>query len=842
MADSGSDMTPGPGMTAGSKMPWAKIAAVVIILIVIVAGFAAWRLASPTAPQSTPTTLAPSIGSVTADRGATDTGVPVSFTSTATDPENDTLTFTWRFGDGVQATGATVSHAYRITGRFIAILEVSDNHNNVVRGDSKAVFVQVLHPETRSPEVAPPTGASNPVALASADRPVISAGDTVTFNGNSSWTWWWDGGAWTFADAASSETAVPTLWWFWGDGQVDVGTPTQVGQITHTYNAAGTYTVKLIAVNYLGRVDVAGYTILVTPTPPPSSFVKNPDVFNFVTFGEPDSLDPAYDYETSGGQIVQNVAEGLIWYQREHADVFNPMLAVKVPSLTDPADVSPNGLTYNFTLKPNLRFHSGNPVDCAAVKFSIERVLVLNDAAGPAWILDQSLTAYAVDDPLTPTVDERLVAIQNSVSCPQGPTGLAVQFHLAIPYPAFLSTLAFTAADVIDPSPDAYRVTGRCPADPATGKPDLMKAYCHDQLVGTGPFKLRAWQPNQQIILDRNPTYHRAATQAVPFREVHVLKANDQATRVLMLKAGDADAITLDPSHKNDIRDAQGNVLPGIVEQTGDTFIVQFLGFNQNINVGAAPPGDVNVPADFFRDIHLRKAFSYAWKYTDFINNVLFGLGSPLCGPVPKGMFSYDATVPCYNFDLTKAQAEFQQALDPRSPSPTDTYWDNGFTITIYYNIGNLAREEGARQLQQTLQSLNSKFVVKVQGLEWASFLQSVRNKISALFFLGWAPDYADPDDYVFPFLHSTGFFPRRVSYSNASLDQNITAQAQEVNPAARLVILQRIQRAPYYDVPYIWTHQSKNYDVLRSWVQGYYANPMTTAGTGYYFYDIRKA
>ena len=65
MADSGSDMTPGPGMTAGSKMPWAKIAAVVIILIVIVAGFAAWRLASPTAPQSTPTNLAPSIGSVT---------------------------------------------------------------------------------------------------------------------------------------------------------------------------------------------------------------------------------------------------------------------------------------------------------------------------------------------------------------------------------------------------------------------------------------------------------------------------------------------------------------------------------------------------------------------------------------------------------------------------------------------------------------------------------------------------------------------------------------------------------------------------------------------------------
>ena len=838
-----SDMAEGSETPAeGGKKPWAKIAAVVIVLVLVIAAIAAWRLASPQTQPPPPVNQAPSIGSVTSDRGAADTGVSVGFTATASDPENDTLSFTWYFGDGSQASGATVAHPYRIPGRFIAVLVVADNHGNTVRGDSKAVFVQVIHPETRAPST--PFGGSNPVALASVDRSVVNVGDTVTFRGNASWTWVFDiaSSTWVSLTASDSEDAIPTLWWFWGDGQVDVGTPTQVGQITHTYTQAGTYPVKLVSVNYLGRSDVAGYTILVTPTPPPSSFVKNPDVFNFVTFGEPDSLDPAYDYETSGGQIIQNVAEGLIWYQREKADVFKPMLATKVPDVTNPADVSRDGMTYNLTLKPGITFTSGNPVNCAAVAFSIERVLVLNDAAGPAWILDQSLTAYAVDDPATPGVDERLVAIQNSVSCPAGPTGLAVQFHLAIPYPAFIATLAFTASFVIDPNPNSYVVTGRCPANPATGKPDLMMFYCHDQLVGTGPFKLRTWQPNQQIILDRNPTYYGAGAQAVPFRQVNVIKANDQATRVLMLKAGDADAITLDPSHRNDIRDTQGNVLPGIVEHLGDTFIVQFLGFNQNINVAGAPPGDINVPADFFKDIHLRKAFSYAWKYQEYIANVLFGLGSTLCGPVPKGMFAYDANVPCYNYDLVKAQAEFQQALDPRSPAPTDTYWDNGFTLTIYYNIGNLAREEGARLLQTTLQGLNSKFVIKVQGLEWASFLAAVRAKTPALFFLGWAPDYADPDDYVVPFLRTGQFFPNRVGYSNATLDPYIDAQSKDLNVANRTATLRLIQRAPYYDVPYIWLFQSQNYDVTRSWVQGYYSNPMTTAGTGYYFYDVRKA
>ena len=839
-----SDMAEGSGTPAeGAKKPWAKIAAVVIVLVVVIAAIAAWRLSQPVSnppPPPPPVNGAPVITTASADRDAADIGGVVSFTASATDPENDALTYKWLFGDGTSASGATATHSYDLSGRYVAIVAVSDA-NHTVTSDSKAVFVLVTHPQTRSPSLA--TDQPNPVAIIAADRAVAATGEKVTFNGNASWTYAWDGASWSAQTAAANATAMPRLVWNWGDGSSNRGSPVLYGTPSHTYSTTGLHTVELVASNYLGVVDVAEYTVLVTASPPPSSFVKNPNVFTFVTFGEPDSLDPAYDYETSGGQIIQNVAEGLIWYQREKADVFSPMLATKVPDLANPADVSPNGRTYNLTLKAGLTFTSGNPVDCAAVIFSIKRVLVLNDAAGPAWILDQSLTAYAADDPATPGVNERLVAINNSVACPSGPTGLAVQFRLAIPYPAFIATLAFTAAFVIDPNPNSYVVTGRCPANPATGKPDLMMFYCHDQLVGTGPFKLRTWQPNQQIILDRNPTYHNRAVQAVPYAEVHVIKANDQATRVLMLKAGDADAITLDPSHRNDIRDAQGNVLPGIVEHLGDTFIVQFLGFNQNINVAGAPPGDINVPGDFFKDIHLRKAFSYAWKYQEYITNVLFGLGSTLCGPVPKGMFAYDATVPCYNYDLVKAQAEFQQALDPRSAPPTDTYWDNGFTLTIYYNIGNLAREEGARLLQTTLQALNpGKFVIKVQGLEWASFLAAVRAKTPALFFLGWAPDYADPDDYVVPFLRTGQFFPNRVGYSNTTLDPYIDAQSQDLNVANRTNTLRRIQRAPYYDVPYIWLFQSQNYDVTRSWVQGYYSNPMTTAGTGYYFYDVRKA
>src|SRR5437899_1699552 len=274
-----SDMAEGSGTPAeGAKKPWAKIAAVVIVVVVVIAAIAAWRLSQPVSnppPPPPPVNGAPVITTASADRDAADIGGVVSFTASATDPENDALTYKWLFGDGTSASGATATHSYDLSGRYVAIVAVSDaNH-----------------------------------------------------------------------------------------------------------------TVTLVASNYLGVVDVAEYTVLVTASPPPSSFVKNPNVFTFVTFGEPDSLDPAYDYETSGGQIIQNVAEGLIWYQREKADVFSPMLATKVPALANPADVSPNGRTYNLTLKAGLTFTSGNPVDCAAVIVSIKLILVLNDVPGPAWFL-----------------------------------------------------------------------------------------------------------------------------------------------------------------------------------------------------------------------------------------------------------------------------------------------------------------------------------------------------------------------------------------------------------------------------------------------------------------------
>ncbi len=56
----------------------------------------------------------------------------VNFSGSATDPDDDSLTYTWIFGDGTQGTGANVSHSYAAVGQYAATLRVSDGTNTTV--------------------------------------------------------------------------------------------------------------------------------------------------------------------------------------------------------------------------------------------------------------------------------------------------------------------------------------------------------------------------------------------------------------------------------------------------------------------------------------------------------------------------------------------------------------------------------------------------------------------------------------------------------------------------------------------------------------------------------------
>ncbi len=70
----------------------------------------------------------------------------------------------------------------------------------------------------------------------------------------------------------------------------------------------------------------------------------------------------------------------------------------------------------------------------------------------------------------------------------------------------------------------------------------------------------------------------------------------------------------------------------------------------------------LGIPTDFFNDIHVRKAFSYAINYDQLITDLFGGDAIRRRGPIPSGVMGYSDTSTIYDYNPTQAEAEMALA------------------------------------------------------------------------------------------------------------------------------------------------------------------------------------
>ena len=347
---------------------------------------------------------------------------------------------------------------------------------------------------------------------------------------------------------------------------------------------------------------------------------------------------------------------------------------------------------------------------------------------------------------------------------------------------------------------------------------------------------MEKWVRNQQILLERNENYWRAVA---PIQYVIIKKANDYGTRLMMMQAGDADTAYIPRIHQDDVL---SNDKFRVVKDL-PTFTLDFMGLNQKINMtqyNSVTGGKDTITSTFFADPDVRLAFAHSFDYNQAIETYFAGGAIQPNGIIPMGMFGYNDTVPLYEYNLTLAAQFLNQAVK----EGTITWGEAGFKITLMYNAGNEWRalecqllKEGLEQLEP-LGYIEGKITVNVQALDWPVYLDTLRAFGLAAFFLGWAPDYADPDDYVNPFIHGSGTYAKRCSINNATLTAMCEEAASELNETQRELDYYNISMAVYDNCYYIWTAQATNFHVEQVWVDGYYFNPMYP---GLYFYTYSK-
>ncbi|MGD9397392.1 MAG: ABC transporter substrate-binding protein, partial [Candidatus Thorarchaeota archaeon] len=579
------------------------------------------------------------------------------------------------------------------------------------------------------------------------------------------------------------------------------------------------------------------------------------------TIGLPEFMDPHKNYESAGGWVHANIYETLFTYDFDSADT-----TPSVPLLAESVHISSDGLNYTFTLRQGITFHDNTEFNATCVQMNFWRILGRgwDEGWGPVWMIATPiLGGQAVEDAVYDYGDGSLQHRGNWTEWKETSDAIVVldeftvRIRLAYPYSPFLAVLASSVASMISPtffmahggmSPESY---------------DFTLDY---EACGTGPYMLDEWIQDDMIRIVLNDNYWRTNSArfvhpyAGSIANVTIKLNTDVISRMSNLQAGTTDGCSWFYSKAYDIWNnvtTRGDgtlqsLNPDIKVWTGlPSYSIMLLGFNMNSYLNVSN----ELRQSPFTNWHLRTAISYAFDYQAMIDEYSYGMALQLQGPIPQGMFAHDYDLFMFNSNMTKAVEHWNSAM---SNGLDDVWANNSYELNFYCMEGSSGYPVSLLLIKQAIENIiadpdssdpSSPLTINVVGLEWASYLYQIRNRQLALFRLGWFPDYADPDNYVSPFVHSNGTFPRRVGlkdslgegsvvWDHETVNGWIEDAAGELNPDTRISLYDQIQEAIVEHCAYLWCYQLVEFHVERHEMKGYVYNPMRDP----YFYHYYKS
>ena len=593
-------------------------------------------------------------------------------------------------------------------------------------------------------------------------------------------------------------------------------------------------------------------------------FASDLDTFVNLTIGEPNTLDPHYAYDTASGEVINNMYDNLIKYDGADLQKFLPMLATEVPTVENGL-IADEGRKYIFPLRDGVMFHTGNIMTPADVEYSFERGILYDPAGGPMWMMMEAFSggefpsleswfeAYsgmsysdAVNDakePTSPEAREKLISFFNDIVDPMVEVeGNNIIFNLK---GAFAPTMWIIVhynywSAIIDAEWCKANGAWDGNADGWWKWHDLQpeETPLHVGDAGSGPFKLVEWDRTQQkVILERFDEYWQ---EPAKLKTVVIWGVDEFSTRKSMFEAGDADIAYFGSLYRDQAIDLQDKGIASVTEGYPQASVTS-LHFSWNLNpdseyLGSGKLDGKGIPADFFSDKHVRKAFTYCYDGETFINEVIFGLGKMLPADLPEGFLGYDPTLPLPEFNLAKAAEEFKLAWGGE-------VWKNGFELKLLYNTGNEMRQTAMEMLAFFVNSINPKFKVEPLGVQWPTYLEASRNNMLPLFSIGWNADYPDPHNFIATYYASFGPYGGRqgtnfIEWAKANVDDDIKAAAISTDNAERIALYKKVQEKAIEDAAGIPLYQPLGFHVERTWVRGWYPHSIRS---GFNYYELSK-
>ena len=221
----------------------------------------------------------------------------------------------------------------------------------------------------------------------------------------------------------------------------------------------------------------------------------------------PDTIDPALNSAVDGATMIIHAFSGLVGYQQNEngALVLVPDCATALPT---PTTLTDGKVRYVFTLKDDLKWSDGTPLDAHDFEYAWKRAASAELGADYEYMFDV-IDGYGTDDlddlNVTASADGKTLTVVLSNACPY--------FFELCAFPTYMPV----KKSIVEADPEGWATK--------------VKTY-----IGNGPFRMKSWTVDSKIVYEKNPYYHYA--DKVSLKEIEFALSDDDVAILANYKNG----------------------------------------------------------------------------------------------------------------------------------------------------------------------------------------------------------------------------------------------------------------------------------------------------------------
>ena len=459
----------------------------------------------------------------------------------------------------------------------------------------------------------------------------------------------------------------------------------------------------------------------------------SPSLVRMAVAVDPDGLDPQMSASASTFQVTSSIYETLVTVD-EGGSI--------VPALAESWDMADDGLSISFTLREGAMFSDGDPCDAEAIVASFERLISPGSVRSQDYSFISSVEA----------VDSR-----------------TVHFSFSRLDVTALSQFSYPWAAVVDASH----------ADTLRTKP-----------VGSGPYMLTRWVPQQSIILGRNPYY----TGECGIDQVEFVVMSDMTSSVTAMKNGQLDIILI----------------------TGD-LVGQFEG-DGRFTINALPTNGLqlmamNTRSEGLDDIRVRMAINHAVDKDALIEAVWWGYGEPIGSHFPVVLSEYIDMNGKYPYDPEKARALLAEA----------GYGEGELHLRMFLPKNYQEYVNAGQVIADMLRDVG--IDVEIQIVEWAAWLSDVYNGRN--YDLTVVGHTGRLDAYSLLSRYRSDAAENYFNYANPGMDSLLDEYVKEPDEEKRVEIARRMEEILADEVPALYIQDPIQVYITDSDLEGFRTYPI---------------